>query len=124
MDDFRKELVVRALGENGGNRAAAAKAPDTQPDRSANSVLVSRGPKAVQATPGEERETFIREVAAVLNRKTEDIDLSLDLQTDYGCDELDVIECIQIAEDVRNVTIKANSAKRGALSERASGRRV
>ena len=66
---------------------------------------IVRGPKAVHAAKGSERETFIREVAKVLNKQSGEIDINLDLNKDYSCDELDVLECIQVAEDVWNVTI-------------------
>ena len=40
-----------------------------------------------------------------MKRKPEELDVSLELQRDYDCDELDVLECIQIAEDIWNISI-------------------
>jgi hypothetical protein len=72
-------------------------------------VQFSRGPKSVNAIPGKEYETFLKEVATVVGCKPEEIDLNRQLQSGYGCDELDVVECIQIAEDVWNVSIVPNA---------------
>jgi hypothetical protein len=71
----------------------------------ADAVVVSRGPKAVHSPPGAERETFTREIANLLRCKPEEVDLGRDLWQDYGCDELDVLECIQTAEDIWNVSL-------------------
>jgi hypothetical protein len=70
-----------------------------------DSVIVSRGPKAVHSPAGAERETFAREIANILRCKPEEVDLGRDLWRDYGCDELDVLECIQTAEDIWNVSL-------------------
>jgi hypothetical protein len=78
---------------------------NTPRENPAKSVVVSRGPKAVHSPPGTERETFTHGVASILKRKLEEIDLGRDLWRDYGCDELDVLECIQIAEDIWNVSL-------------------
>ena len=65
----------------------------------------SRGPRAVEAAPGKERETFLNEVSTVLGRDPSELDVDLDLQEEYDCDELDVVECIQIAEDIWDVSL-------------------
>jgi hypothetical protein len=73
-----------------------------------NDVVITRGPKAVSAEPGKEAETFLLETAEILKCKPMEIDLNRDLQKEYDCDELDVVEIIQIAEDVWNAQLMAN----------------
>jgi hypothetical protein len=80
----------------------------TRGSKPGDAADISRGPKAIQSAPGAERETFIRETAALVGCKPEELDLVRDLQQGYGCDELDALECIQIAEDIWNVSILPN----------------
>ena len=65
----------------------------------------TRGPKTVHAESGEENAVFLREVGMVLGCSAEEVDLTKSMQADYGCDDLDVLEFIQIAEDVWDVSL-------------------
>ena len=68
-------------------------------------VKLTRGPKSIFAEPGSEDVTFRKEASNVLGRAGSDLDFSSELQADYGCDELEVIELIQIAEDLWNASL-------------------
>ena len=72
---------------------------------SPDNIAISRGPKAVHAALGEEGATFRREAGVVLGCSAEEVDLTKAIQAGYGCDELEVIEFIQIAEDVWGVSL-------------------
>ena len=82
-------------------------------------ISFSRGPKAVSAEPGEEDATFLKEVSVILERPAEEIDFTKAIQADYGCDELEVIEFIQIAEDVWGVSLMPSTFD-GADVEKAT----
>ena len=77
---------------------------------------ISRGPRAVTAAPGEEERTFRREIAAILGSKPEELDLARDLWRS-GLDELDVYECIQVAEDIWNAALVPNPCPNYLFSE-------
>jgi len=68
-------------------------------------IVMSRGPRAVHAEPGRERETFTREVASILGCEPDAVDFSKNVWDGYDLDEIDVLEFIQIAEDVWQTTI-------------------
>jgi len=59
----------------------------------------------VHAEPGEEDSSFLREAGPVLGCDADEIDMEKSILASYGCDELEVIELIQIAEDVWGVSL-------------------
>jgi hypothetical protein len=65
-------------------------------------------PNPVRAAPGAERQNFLSEAALVLGKPQAEIDAAKTLQGDYGCDELDVSECVQIAEEIWRVKLLPN----------------
>ncbi len=71
------------------------------------------------AEPGEEDATFLKEVSVILERPAEEIDFTKAIQADYGCDELEVVEFIQIAEDVWGVSLMPSTFD-GADVEKAT----
>jgi len=71
--------------------------------------MFSRGPKAVDAAPGDEYAKFLQEAAAILGTSADDLEISKELQSGYGCDELEVIELIQIAEDLWGTSLVPNA---------------
>jgi hypothetical protein len=64
-------------------------------------------PDSPPAAPGQQRATFLAEVAVVLGPDNP-IDLNKSLQNDYGCADLDVSECVQCAEEVWGVQLLPN----------------
>ena len=77
-------------------------------DTPASGTGVWRGPKAVSAEPGTEDAAFLREAGAILRCDATAVDLSKDIHADYGCDELDVVELLQVAEDLWGVSLMPN----------------
>jgi len=67
--------------------------------------MFSRGPKAVETEPGGKYATFLKEAATILGQRAGSLDLSEELQSGYGCDELEIVELIQIAEDVWSISL-------------------
>ena len=88
---------------------------------SVDDVAFTRGPKSVHAEPGQEDATFLREAAVVLNREREAIDLSKDIVSEYGCDEIDLLVLVQVAEDVWDTTLMPNPM--GAADAKELGQR-
>ena len=70
--------------------------------------MFSRGPKSVEAEPGNEYAKFSQEAATILGASVDDLEFSKELQSGYGCDELEVIELIQVAEDVWSASLMPN----------------
>ncbi len=77
-------------------------------DTPASNVRFSRGPKAVDAEPGTEDATFLREAGVILGCEPDAVDFSKDLQADYGCDELEMVEFFQVAEDIWDISLLPN----------------
>lgn len=72
-------------------------------------VVFSRGsPEPIAAEPGAERETFIRQVAVVLECDPSDVNTSASLTKEYELADLDVSECVQIAEEAWRVQLMPN----------------
>lgn len=65
----------------------------------------------VEATPGTERQTFVREVAMVLECEPSGVNIEARLVEDLGCADLDVSECVQIAEEIWGVQLMPNPMK-------------
>ena len=70
--------------------------------------MFSRGPKAVDAEPGDEYAKFLQEAATILGTSVDDLELSKELQSGYGCDELEVVELVRVAEDVWSTSLMPN----------------
>jgi hypothetical protein len=74
-----------------------------------NDVTLTRSsPHPVQAAAGEERRTYIQQIAVVVERPAETIELSASLTKDYGCADMDVSECVQVAEEIWSVSLMPN----------------
>ena len=72
-------------------------------------MVISRGPsRPIRTKPGEERTTFLRQVATLLDTDYSSLDTTADLVEQYGVDELEVFEYVQIAEDVWRVVLNPN----------------
>jgi hypothetical protein len=81
----------------------------------------TKEPKLVQAAPGQEDATFLREAAVVLACQREAIDLSKDIVSEYRCDQIGLIELVQVAEDVWGTPLMPNPI--GAADAAQLGRR-
>lgn len=57
---------------------------------------------------GTARQTFLEGVAVVLEKPAADLDLQASLVEHYGCADLDVSECVQVAEEAWNVQLMPN----------------
>ncbi len=58
--------------------------------------------------PGTERQTFLERVAEVLETPAAVLDLQASLVEHYGCADLDVSECVQVAEEIWSVQLMPN----------------
>jgi hypothetical protein len=75
----------------------------------ANDVTFSRySPQPARSTPGQERQTYIQRVSKILGRPVAELDLAIPLIAKYGCDEMEVSECVQIAEEIWAVSLMPN----------------
>jgi hypothetical protein len=90
---------IRRLFGSGRKDASSSESGD---------VIFTRGPQSLAAPPGKEDETFLSEVALLLECEPNELDMTRDLQEGYGLDELEVIEIIQIAEDAWGVSLMPN----------------
>jgi len=69
-------------------------------------MAIFRGPRrSIPTKPGEERVTFLREVASTLGCDSSQLDPSASMTKRYGVDELEVFEYMQIAEDIWHVEL-------------------
>jgi hypothetical protein len=57
---------------------------------------------------GTERQAFLQGVAQVLERPAASLDLQASLVEQYGCADLDVSECVQVAEEIWGVQLMPN----------------
>jgi hypothetical protein len=63
------------------------------------------------AAPGQERQVYVQRVSAILGRPVAELDLATPLIAKYGCDEMEVSECVQIAEEIWGVSLMPNPMK-------------
>jgi hypothetical protein len=95
---------------------AAAPKPPAAPSQASGSapgggepVFSRHTPNLQAAAPGQERATFLQKAAAVFAADATTLDAARPLQDGgYGCDELDVSELVQIAEEVWAVQLNPN----------------
>jgi hypothetical protein len=71
-----------------------------QPDKEDEIAFYRSSPSPAQAEPGSEQQLFIKEVAVVLECEPPKVNLDARLVEDLGCADLDVSECVQIAEEI------------------------
>jgi hypothetical protein len=58
--------------------------------------------------PGTERHAFLEKVAMILDRPPDALDVQASLVEHYGCADLDVSECVQVAEETWGVQLMPN----------------
>jgi len=88
---------------------AQTAAPGAAPAAAREQVFSRRTPNPQAAPPGQERATFLAKVAPVFGEGAGPLDAAKALQDGgYGCDELDVSELVQIAEEVWAVQLNPN----------------
>ena len=89
--------------------APAAPVQTAAPGPAPEQVFSRRTPNPQAAPPGQERATFLANVAPVFGEGAGPLDAAKPLQDGgYGCDELDVSELVQIAEEVWAVQLNPN----------------
>jgi hypothetical protein len=87
----------------------AARRKPAAPPRSSTPVFFRRTPNPKLAEAGQERATFLERVTIVLGADTGSPDPGKPLQDGgYGCDELDVSEIVQLAEEIWAVQLNPN----------------
>jgi hypothetical protein len=57
---------------------------------------------------GTERQAFLKNVAVILGKSPDALDLQASLVEHYGCADLDVSECVQVAEETWGVQLMPN----------------
>jgi hypothetical protein len=65
-------------------------------------------PQPAHSATGQERQTYIQRVAEILGRSSAELELDAPLISQYGCDEMEVSECVQIAEEIWSVALMPN----------------
>jgi hypothetical protein len=65
-------------------------------------------PRQFRLEPGAERGVFLAEAAVVLEADPAQLDGGTTLTEEYGVDELEIFELVQIAEDIWRVRLNPN----------------
>ena len=60
------------------------------------------------AESGRERQHYLQLIAQIMDHPPDELELDASLADRYGCDELDVSECVQCAEEAWGVQLMPN----------------
>jgi hypothetical protein len=84
---------------------------DQQPDKKDKVVFYRSKQSSAQTEPDRQQRLFIEGVAVVLQCKPSDVNLNARLVEDLGCADLDISECVQIAEEIWGIQLMPNPMK-------------
>lgn len=71
-------------------------------------VFSRESPPAAAKPAAARLSAFLEQAGMILDRDAGDIDTAASLEADYGCADLDILECVQAAEEVWGVQLCPN----------------
>lgn len=78
------------------------------PPPPAGPVFSRESPPTAPVPAGERRAALLQQASIILERDVSDIDVAASLEADYGCADLDILECVQAAEEIWGVQLCPN----------------